>query len=120
MFGLTANIFTLVFMFTIFGAFLLKSAPGIYCAMNCSTRRLVVVPAWSGGGFRRMGSVTGSAVANTVSIDMIIIPMMKNQIHSAVRRWSRSRGVHRRRAHAARNGRRRLRIASYTQISYLT
>ncbi|MEC7582251.1 MAG: TRAP transporter fused permease subunit, partial [Pseudomonadota bacterium] len=81
MFGLTANISsTFVFMFIIFGAFLLKSGAGDFIVRlaNCLTRRLI------GGaglvsvvGSGLMGSVTGSAVANTVSIGVITIPMMK-------------------------------------------
>ena len=81
MFGLTANISsTFVFMFIIFGAFLLKSGAGDFIVRlaNCLTRRFI------GGaglvsvvGSGLMGSVTGSAVANTVSIGVITIPMMK-------------------------------------------
>ena len=81
MFGLTAQISsTFVFMFIIFGAFLLKSGAGdfIVRVAQCLTRRL------TGGaglvsviGSGLMGSISGSAVANTVSIGVITIPMMK-------------------------------------------
>ena len=81
MFGLTAQISsTFVFMFIIFGSFLLKSGAGDFIVQvaQCLTRRI------TGGaglvsviGSGLMGSVTGSAVANTVSIGVITIPMMK-------------------------------------------
>ncbi len=81
MFGLTAQISsTFVFMFIIFGSFLLKSGAGDFIVQvaQCLTRRI------TGGaglvsviGSGLMGSITGSAVANTVSIGVITIPMMK-------------------------------------------
>ena len=80
MFGLTAQISsTFVFMFIIFGSFLLKSGAGDFIVQvaQCLTRRI------TGGaglvsviGSGLMGSISGSAVANTVSIGVISIPMM--------------------------------------------
>ena len=87
MFGLTAQISsTFVFMFIIFGSFLLKSGAGdlIVQVAQCLTRRI------TGGaglvsviGSGLMGSISGSAVANTVSIGVITIPMMKRSGFSA-------------------------------------
>ena len=81
MFGMIANISaTFVFMFIIFGAFLLRSGAGDFMVRlaRCLTGRV------AGGagqmsviGSGLMGSVTGSAVANTVSIGVITIPIMK-------------------------------------------
>ena len=81
MFGLTANISsTFVFMFIIFGAFLLKSGAGDFIDRFC-------------GGQYRLDR------CDHYSDDE------KIRIHSAVCCWSRSRGIHRRRAYAARHGR---------------
>ena len=81
MFGLTAQISsTFVFMFIIFGSFMLRSDAGDFIVQvaQCLTRRI------TGGaglvsviGSGLMGSISGSAVANTVSIGVITIPMMK-------------------------------------------
>ncbi len=81
MFGLTANISaTFVFMFILFGSFLLKSGAGDFIVnfARCLAGR------FTGGaglvavvGSGMMGSVSGSAVANTVSTGVITIPMMK-------------------------------------------
>jgi TRAP transporter 4TM/12TM fusion protein len=81
MFGFVANISaTYVFMFILFGSFLLKSGAGefiIRLAHSVAGRFTggagMVAVASSG----LMGSVTGSAVANTVSTGVITIPMMK-------------------------------------------
>lgn len=81
MFGMTANISaTYVFMFILFGSFLLKSGAGdfIVSLARCLAGRFT-----GGAGFVAvigsglMGSVSGSAVANTVSTGVITIPMMK-------------------------------------------
>ncbi|MAO39757.1 MAG: C4-dicarboxylate ABC transporter permease [Pseudohongiella sp.] len=81
MFGTTANISaTYVFMFILFGSFLLKSGAGdfIVSFARCLAGRFT-----GGAGFVAvigsglMGSVSGSAVANTVSTGVITIPMMK-------------------------------------------
>lgn len=81
MFGMTANISaTFVFMFILFGSFLLKSGAGdfIVSLARCLAGRFT-----GGAGFVAvigsglMGSVSGSAVANTVSTGVITIPMMK-------------------------------------------
>lgn len=80
MFGLVANISsTFVFMFILFGAFLLKSGAGdfiVNVARGLAGR-------YQGGaghvavvGSGLMGSVSGSAVATTVSTGIITIPMM--------------------------------------------
>ena len=80
MFGMVANISsTFVFMFILFGAFLLKSGAGdfiVNVARSFAGR-------FQGGagqvaviGSGLMGSVSGSAVATTVSTGIITIPMM--------------------------------------------
>ena len=81
MFGLTANISaTFVFMFIIFGSFLFRSGAGDFIVRlaQCLAGR------FTGGaghvavvGSGLMGSVSGSAVANTVSTGVITIPMMQ-------------------------------------------
>ncbi|MDP2141853.1 MAG: TRAP transporter fused permease subunit [Gammaproteobacteria bacterium] len=81
MFGNTATISTTyVFMFILFGAFLLKSGAGDFIVRlaRCLAGR------FTGGaglvsvvGSGLMGSVSGSAIANTVSTGVITIPMMK-------------------------------------------
>lgn len=81
MFGSTANISaTYVFMFILFGAFLLKSGAGEFIIRLAR----VLAGRFTGGaalvavvGSGLMGSVSGSAVANTVSTGVITIPMMK-------------------------------------------
>ncbi|MEC9192804.1 MAG: TRAP transporter fused permease subunit, partial [Pseudomonadota bacterium] len=125
MFGLTANISsTFVFMFIIFGAFLLKSGAGDFIVRlaNCLTRRLI------GGaglvsvvGSGLMGSVTGSAVANTVSIGVITIPMMKKsgftpRFAAGVEAAASTGGA----LMPPVMGAGAFVLASYTQISYLT
>lgn len=81
MFGFVANISaTYVFMFILFGSFLLKSGAGDFIIKLAQS----VGGRFTGGagmvavlGSGLMGSVTGSAVANTVSTGTITIPMMK-------------------------------------------
>ena len=81
MFGLTAQISsTFVFMFIIFGSFLLRSGAGDFIVRlaQCLAGRFTGgagLVAVVGSGL--MGSVSGSAVANTVSTGVITIPMMK-------------------------------------------
>lgn len=81
MFGSTANISTTyVFMFILFGSFLLKSGAGEFIVRlaKCLAGRFIGgagMVAVVGSGL--MGSVSGSAVANTVSTGVITIPMMK-------------------------------------------
>jgi len=81
MFGSTANISTsYVFMFILFGAFLLKSGAGEFIVRlaQCLAGRFIGgagLVAVVGSGL--MGSVSGSAVANTVSTGVITIPLMK-------------------------------------------
>ncbi len=81
LFGTIAAIsWSFVFMFLLFGAFLLHSGAG---AFIIDLARLVAGRVTGGAGFVAimasglMGSVTGSAVANTVSTGAITIPMMK-------------------------------------------
>lgn len=125
MFGLTAQISsTFVFMFIIFGAFLLRSGAGDFIVRlaGCLAGR------YTGGaglvavvGSGLMGSVSGSAVANTVSTGVITIPMMRESGFSA----KFSAGV----VAASSTGGALMPpvmgagafvLASYTQISYLT
>lgn len=83
MFGSTANISaTFVFMFILFGSFLLKSGAGEFIVnlSRCLAGRFIGgsgLVAVIGSGL--MGSVSGSAVANTVSTGVITIPMMKRE-----------------------------------------
>lgn len=83
MFGSTANISaTFVFMFILFGSFLLKSGAGDFIVnfSRCLAGRFIGgsgLVAVVGSGL--MGSVSGSAVANTVSTGVITIPMMKRE-----------------------------------------
>jgi TRAP transporter 4TM/12TM fusion protein len=80
MFGMVANISaTFVFMFILFGAFLLKSGAGDFIVdlsrgfagrYQGGAGQVAVI----GSGL--MGSVSGSAVATTVSTGVITIPMM--------------------------------------------
>ena len=81
MFGLVANISaTYVFMFILFGSFLLKSGAGdfiVEVARGFAGRFQggAGIVAVTGSGL--MGSISGSAVATTVSTGVITIPMMK-------------------------------------------
>ncbi|NCF51047.1 TRAP transporter fused permease subunit [Gammaproteobacteria bacterium] len=80
MFGMVANISsTFVFMFILFGSFLLKSGAGDFIVRVSAS----VAGRYQGGaghvavvGSGLMGSVSGSAVATTVSTGVITIPMM--------------------------------------------
>ena len=80
MFGMVANISsTFVFMFILFGAFLLKSGAGDFIVKVAGS----LAGRYQGGaghvavvGSGLMGSVSGSAVATTVSTGVITIPMM--------------------------------------------
>lgn len=71
---------TYVFMFILFGAFLVKSGAGdfIIDLARCAAGRFVggpgFVAVFSSG---LMGSVSGSSVANTVSTGVITIPLMR-------------------------------------------
>lgn len=124
MFGLVANISSsYVFMFILFGSFLLRSGAGDFIVKmaQCVAGRFTGgagMVAVAGSGL--MGSVSGSAVANTVSIGVITIPMMNRSGFSP--RFSA--GV----VAAASTGGPLMPpimgagafvIASYTQISYL-
>lgn len=81
MFGTVARIsYSFVFMFILFGAFLLRSGAGAFIIdfAQVLARRLVGGPglvAVIGSGL--MGTISGSAVANTVSTGSITIPLMK-------------------------------------------
>ncbi|MEO1703236.1 MAG: TRAP transporter fused permease subunit [Pseudomonadota bacterium] len=81
MFGTIARISsTFVFMFILFGAFLLKSGAGDFI-VNIS--RIVAGRFIGGPGFVAVlasgltGTISGSAVANTASTGVITIPLMK-------------------------------------------
>jgi TRAP transporter 4TM/12TM fusion protein len=125
MFGLTAQISsTFVFMFIIFGSFLLKSGAGDFIVQvaQSMTRRLT-----GGAGFVSvvgsglMGSISGSAVANTVSIGVITIPMMKRtgfspRFAAGVEAAASTGGA----LMPPVMGAGAFVLASYTQISYLT
>lgn len=81
MFGQIARIsWTYVFMFILFGAFLVKSGAGEFIIelSRCAAGRFVGGPGFVavlGSGL--MGSVSGSSVANTVSTGVITIPLMR-------------------------------------------
>ncbi|WP_027856944.1 TRAP transporter permease [Marinobacterium jannaschii] len=81
MFGPIARIsWTYVFMFILFGAFLVKSGAGDFIIelSRCAAGRFVGGPGFVavlGSGL--MGSVSGSSVANTVSTGVITIPLMR-------------------------------------------
>jgi TRAP transporter 4TM/12TM fusion protein len=81
MFGTVARISSsFVFMFILFGAFLLRSGAGHFIIdfAQVLARRFVGGPglvAVIGSGM--MGTISGSAVANTVSTGSITIPLMK-------------------------------------------
>lgn len=125
MFGLTANISaTFVFMFIIFGSFLLHSGAGDFIVnlARCLAGRFTGgagMVAVLGSGL--MGSVSGSAVANTVSIGVITIPMMKKsgfsgQFSAGVVAAGSTGGA----LMPPVMGAGAFVMASYTQISYLT
>jgi len=125
MFGLTAQISaTFVFMFIIFGSFMLHSGAGDFivrlarCLAGRYTGSAGFVAVLGSG---LMGSVSGSAVANTVSTGVITIPLMQRSGFGA----QFSAGV----VAAASTGGALMPpvmgagafvLASYTQISYLT
>ncbi|SER01944.1 TRAP transporter, 4TM/12TM fusion protein [Amphritea atlantica] len=81
MFGQIARIsWTYVFMFILFGAFLVKSGAGDFIIelSRCAAGRMIGGPGFVavlGSGL--MGSVSGSSVANTVSTGVITIPLMQ-------------------------------------------
>lgn len=81
MFGQIARIsWTYVFMFILFGAFLVKSGAGDFIIelSRCAAGRFIGGPGFVavlGSGL--MGSVSGSSVANTVSTGVITIPLMR-------------------------------------------
>lgn len=125
MLGSIARIsWTYVFMFILFGAFLVKSGAGDFIIelARCAAGRFV-----GGPGFVAvfasglMGSVSGSSVANTVSTGVITIPLMRKSGFPA--RFSA--GVE---AAASTGGQLMPPVmgagafimASYTQVSYLT
>lgn len=81
MFGSIATISaTYVYMFILFGAFLVKSGAGHFIIelARCAAGRITGGPGLVAVlGSSLMGSISGSAVANTVSTGVITIPMMK-------------------------------------------
>lgn len=125
MFGLTAQISsTFVFMFIIFGSFLLRSGAGDFIVTLAQS----LAGRFTGGagmvavvGSGLMGSVSGSAVANTVSTGVITIPMMqksgfKAQFSAGVVAASSTGGA----LMPPVMGAGAFVLASYTQIPYLT
>jgi TRAP transporter 4TM/12TM fusion protein len=125
MLGSIARIsWTYVFMFILFGAFLVKSGAGDFIIelARCAAGRFVggpgFVAVFSSG---LMGSVSGSSVANTVSTGVITIPLMRKAGFPA--RFAA--GVE---AAASTGGQLMPPVmgagafimASYTQVSYLT
>jgi len=125
LFGLTANISaTFVFMFIIFGSFLLRSGAGDFIVRlaRCLAGRFTGgagLVAVVGSGL--MGSVSGSAVANTVSTGVITIPMMQksgftSRFSAGVVAASSTGGA----LMPPVMGAGAFVLASYTQISYLT
>tara|TARA_A100001388_G_C28769950_1_gene503188 strand:+ start:1446 stop:3461 length:2016 start_codon:yes stop_codon:yes gene_type:complete len=125
MFGLTAQISsTFVFMFIIFGSFLLRSGAGDFIVRLAQS----LAGRFTGGaglvavvGSGLMGSVSGSAVANTVSTGVITIPMMKKsgfqgQFSAGVVAAASTGGA----LMPPVMGAGAFVLASYTQISYLT
>ena len=80
MFGMVANISsTFVFMFILFGSFLLKSGVGEFIVRIANS----IAGRFQGGaghvavvGSGLMGSISGSAITTTVSTGIITIPMM--------------------------------------------
>jgi TRAP transporter 4TM/12TM fusion protein len=124
MFGQTAEISaTYVFMFILFGSFLLKSGAGDFIVnfARCLAGRFTGgagIVAVIGSGL--MGSVTGSAVANTVSTGVITIPMMNrsgfnSQFSAGVVAAASTGGA----LMPPIMGAGAFVLASYTQISYL-
>ncbi len=81
MFGSIARISsTYVYMFILFGAFLVRSGAGEFIIelARCVAGRMIGGPGLVAVlGSSLMGSISGSAVANTVSTGVITIPMMK-------------------------------------------
>lgn len=125
MFGLTANISaTFVFMFIIFGSFLLYSGAGdfiVRLAQSLAGRFIGGAGLVAVIGSGLMGSVSGSAVANTVSTGVITIPMMKKsgftgQFSAGVVAAASTGGA----LMPPVMGAGAFVLASYTQISYLT
>jgi len=125
MFGNTANISaTFVFMYILFGSFLLKSGGGEFIVnfARCLAGRFTGgagIVAVIGSGL--MGSVSGSAVANTVSTGVITIPMMNKsgfspKFSAGVVAASSTGGA----MMPPIMGAGAFVMASYTQISYLT
>jgi TRAP-type uncharacterized transport system fused permease subunit len=113
MFGTIARISsTTVFLFIIFGAFLLRSGAGDFVI---ELSRAVAGRLAGGPGLVAVmasgltGTISGSAVANTASTGVITIPLMKRAGFPHLRRRRGGGGLDRRAAHAADHGRRRLR-----------
>ncbi len=125
MFGLTARISSsFVFLFIIFGSFLLKSGAGDFIVRlaQCLAGRFTGgagLVAVLGSGL--MGSVSGSAVANTVSTGVITIPLMRRsgfspRFAAGVEAASSTGGA----LMPPVMGAGAFLLASYTQIPYLT
>ncbi len=125
MLGSIARIsWTYVFMFILFGAFLVKSGAGDFIIelARCAAGRFV-----GGPGFVAvfasglMGSVSGSSVANTVSTGVITIPLMRKagfpaRFAAGVEAAASTGGQ----LMPPMMGAGAFIMASYTQVSYLT
>lgn len=113
-----------VFMFILFGAFLVRSGAGDFIIelARCAAGRFIggpgFVAVFSSG---LMGSVSGSSVANTVSTGVITIPLMRKAgFPPRFAAGAEAAALHRRPADAPGDGRRRLHHGLHTQVSYLT
>ncbi|MBU0725035.1 MAG: TRAP transporter fused permease subunit [Alphaproteobacteria bacterium] len=125
MFGQIAQIsFSFVFMFILFGAFLVRSGAGDFII---DFARAVAGKMIGGPGFvavigsALMGTISGSAVANTVSTGVITIPLMKRagfpaKFAAGVEATASTGGM----LMPPIMGAGAFVMASYTQISYLT
>jgi len=125
MFGVIATIsYSFVFMFILFGAFLVRSGAGDFII---DFARAVAGKLIGGPGFvavigsALMGTISGSAVANTVSTGVITIPLMKRagfpaKFAAGVEATASTGGM----LMPPIMGAGAFVMASYTQISYLT
>ena len=112
-FGIMANVLaTYVLLFVLFGAYLEKCGAQKFfidwplAAVGHKIGGPAKVSVIASGLF---GSISGSAIANTVSTGTFTIPMMKKAgFRPPHRRRDRTGGFHRGHVHAAHHGRRRL------------
>ncbi|SDG36597.1 TRAP transporter permease [Thalassobaculum litoreum] len=125
MFGVIATIsYSYVFMFILFGAFLVQSGAGDFIIdfARAIAGKLVGGPGFVAVlGSALMGTISGSAVANTVSTGVITIPLMKRagfpaRFAAGVEATASTGGM----LMPPIMGAGAFVMASYTQISYLT